>query len=206
MSAVLPVLDEESHTYTLAGRKVPGVTSILQPLSGLQFVDRDVLDAAAAFGRAVHRACELDDLGQLDEEELDPALGPYLAGWRRFSADHDVRWHLIEHLVFNEQQGYAGTLDRFGIVRGDEAVVDIKSSVALSPTVGPQLAAYQRAIPGATLITKRIGVLLKPDGTYQAKTYTSPGDWPLFVSLLTLNRWCAEHGVTPYFPKEKTHA
>lgn len=206
MSAVLPILDEESHTYSLDGKRVPGVTSILQPLSGLHFIDRAVLDAAANFGKAVHRACELDDLGELDEEQMDPALGPYLAGWRRFSKDYAVKWSLIEQLVHNQQQGYAGTLDRYGLVKGDDTVVDIKSSVTLSPTVGPQLAAYQRAIPGASLITKRMGVLLKPDGTYQAKTYTSPGDWPLFVSLLTLQRWCTEHGVTPYYPKEKSHA
>lgn len=205
MSAVLPILDEESHTYTLAGKKLPGVTSILQPLSGLHFIDREVLDAASAFGRAVHKACELDDLGELDEEQLDPALGPYLSAWRKFSRDYAVKWTLIETLVHNAQQGYAGTLDRYGLVKGDDTVVDLKSSATLSPTVGPQLAAYQRAIPGASLITKRMGVLLKPDGNYEARRYTSPGDWPLFVSLLTLQRWCAEHHVTPYYPKESRH-
>jgi hypothetical protein len=199
VSAVLPVLDEASHTYTLGGAKVPGVTSILEPLSNLQFVDPDVLRAAGDFGTAVHLACELDDKGELDEEALDPALAPYLLAWRRFSKDHAVRWALIEEVVHNPQMGYAGKLDRYGEVAGAEAVVDLKSSAVLYPTVGPQLAAYAKAIPGAGPLVQRIGVLLRPDGAYQAKKYTSPTDWAVFASLITLRNFCAAHSITPNF-------
>jgi len=203
MSA-MPVLDEATHTYTLNGVVVPGVTSLLEPLSGLHFVDREVLRAAADFGTAVHLACELDDRGTLDEEELDPALAPYLSAWRRFSKDYAVKWSLIEHLVHHPVMGYAGKLDRYGIVKGDDAVVDLKSSAILYPTVGAQLSAYVKALPGTTLLTKRIGVLLKPDGNYQAKRYTDPSDWAVFASLITLRNFCAAHSITPRF-KEKEH-
>jgi len=202
MSAL--AFDEAAHAYTFEGRPVPSVTQLLQPLSNLQMVDPAILSAAAAFGTAVHKACELDDLGELDEEMLDPALGPYLAGWRKFSADHDVKWSLIEGRVHNPAMGYAGTVDRFGVVKRDEAVVDLKSSAILYPTVGPQLAAYAKAIPGTTLLTKRIGVLLKPDGNYQAKVYTSSMDWAVFASLITLRTFCATHSIVPNF-KERSH-
>ncbi|MDB5975199.1 MAG: hypothetical protein JWR07_1959 [Nevskia sp.] len=196
--------DELSHTYTFEGRTVPSVTQLLAPLSNLQMVDPAVLRAAADFGTAVHKACELDDLGELDEESLDPALGPYLSAWRKFSAEHAVKWTLIEGRMHNQAMGYAGTVDRYGAVRGDDAVVDLKSSAILYPTVGPQLAAYAKAIPGTTLLTKRIGVLLKPDGNYQAKTYASPMDWAVFASLITLRTFCSTHAITPNF-KELSH-
>jgi hypothetical protein len=191
--------DEASHTYHFDGQLVPGVTSILAPLTDFGFVAPEILQAAQAFGKAVHKACELDDLGTLDGSSLDPALEPYLCGWQKFSEENEVDWAMIEAPVFHPKMRYAGTLDRFGKVKGDPAVVDIKSSAVLYPAVGPQLAAYKNAITGVPPLTKRIAVQLKADGTYTAKTYTEPTDWPLFCSLLTVRQWCAQHNITPKF-------
>lgn len=201
---MMPVLRESDHTYWLDGQQVPGVTSILAPLSNFDFVSAEVLQAAADFGTAVHLACELDDLGTLDEEQLDPALAPYLSAWRKFSAEHKVQWTAIEELVYHQSLRYAGKLDRYGVVDGSSAVVDIKSSAALYPSVGPQLAAYLKAIPGALPLTKRLAVQLRPDATYVLKEYTSALDFPAFASLVTLHNWCAVNHITPSF-KEIEH-
>lgn len=189
--------DEASHTYQFAGQVVPGVTSILSPLTDFSRVPPAVLEAASNFGKAVHRACELDDLGELDEEALDPALKPYLDGWRKFSAEHAVKWEQIEQPVYHATMRYAGTPDRFGLVNGVRTVVDIKSTAQLYPGVGPQLAAYANAIMEPFAI--RIAVQLKADGTYVAKPYKDPTDWPVFASLLTLRTWCKQHSITPNF-------
>lgn len=189
--------DEATHTYRYNGNVVPGVTTILAPLSDFSRVPPHVLRAAADFGTAVHLACELDDLSELDETTLDQALTPYLAAWRKFSAEHEVEWTLIEHQVFHKALGYAGTLDRLGRVKGLDTVLDIKSSAQLYPSVGPQLAAYQQASEHPTV--QRMAVQLKGNGTYVAKTYTDPTDWPVFASLLTLRTWCARHEITPNF-------
>jgi hypothetical protein len=203
MSAAMPVLDEATHRYSLDGATVPGVTEILAPIANFQMVDANILNAAAAFGTAVHKACELDDRGDLDEPSLDPAIVPYLAAWRRFSQDHRVWWSLIEARVYNRQMGYAGTVDRFGTVDGEPAVVDLKTSIKLHPTVGPQLAAYLKAIPEAPVLTRRIGVLLRPTGDYQMQIYTSPMDWAVFASLVTLRSFCELRNITPNF-QERT--
>lgn len=202
--------DEATHTYRYQGIEVPGVTSVLKPLMNLQFVDPDLLDAAAAFGVAVHKACELDDLDQLDEESLDPALGPYLAAWRLFCRDYEVEWHGIEEKVYHPQLRYAGTLDRRGLVRQrptlgyrTPAIVDIKSGTQLYPSVGPQLAAYHRALNESSVTTKRLAVQLKPDATYVAKWHEDPTDFAVFCSLLTLRNWCAKHRITPNFHQER---
>jgi hypothetical protein len=191
--------DEETHTYRFQGKVVPGVTTILKPITDFSAVPPHVLKAASDFGTAVHLACELDDLGELDESQLDTALVPYLAAWRKFSDDHGVEWELIEAPVYQPVFRYAGTLDRFGLVAGAKAVVDIKSSVQLYHSVGPQLAAYERALPAGITAEKRIAVQLKGDGTYLAKEYREPTDWPLFCSLLTVRNWCAQHDITPNF-------
>lgn len=188
--------DEATHTYRFGGQVVPGVTSILSPLTDFSRVPPHVLQAASDFGKAVHLACELDDLGELDEATLDPALAPYLQAWRKFSAEHAVEWEQIEQPIYHATLRYAGTPDRFGNVNGRPAVVDIKSTAQLYPAVGPQLAAYGNVL---NPYADRIAVQLKDDGTYVAKPYKDPTDWPLFASLLTLRNWCALHSITPNF-------
>lgn len=189
--------DEATHTYRFGGNVVPGVTSVLSPLTDFSRVPPHVLEAASNFGKAVHMACELDDLGALDEAALDPALVPYLQGWRKFSRDYAVEWTLIEEPVYHATMNYAGTPDRFGNVKGEFTVVDIKSTAQLYPSVGPQLSAYANA--KGTPFAKRLAVQLKADGTYVAKPYTDPTDWPVFASLLTLRNWCARNSITPNF-------
>lgn len=188
--------DAASHTYHANGQPVPGVTSILAPLTNYGAVPAAVLDAAADFGKAVHMACEYHDNRLLDEETLDSALVPYLSGWRKFCADYAVEWEWIERPVYHSTLRYAGTPDRIGKVHGVRAVVDIKTTAALYPSVGPQLAAYAQA-SGLPPIATRIAVQLKADGTYTAQRYADPNDWPVFCSLLTLRNWCARHHITP---------
>lgn len=187
--------DDATHTYRFDGQVVPGVTSILAPLTGYGSVPARVLEAAAEFGKAVHKTCELDDLGELYEAALDPALAPYLNAWRQFSADHSVEWEQIERPVYHSTLRYAGTPDRYGLVKGRFAVVDIKSTAELYPAVGPQLAAYANAL--CLPHSERIAVQLKADGTYVAKTYGDPTDFAVFASLLTLRNWCKRYSITP---------
>jgi hypothetical protein len=199
MNAPTFSFDKPSHRYTVDGVALPSVTEVLAPLNPFRFIPAHVLRAARDLGTAVHLACELDDRGVLDEETLAPALQGYLAAWRCFRREHNTHWLLIEAPVFNPQMGYAGTVDRYGFVDGDKTVVDLKSSASLYPSVGPQLAAYAKAIPQASPCTKRMAVLLKPTGHYEARTYTSGMDWAVFASLLTVRSFCQLHKITADF-------
>jgi hypothetical protein len=197
--------DEATHTYRWNGEVVPGVTSILRPLCSFDFVKSDVLAAASAFGTAVHRACELDDRNALDEEALDPELVPYLEQWRRFCADFECEWEWIEAPFYHRTMRYAGTVDRIGKVKRERAVLDIKTSASLYPSVGPQTAAYARAYdPDTGQSLKRYGLRLHPTG-YELRPYTNPADWSVFCSLITLRGWCSANNVTPQF-QEPQHA
>jgi hypothetical protein len=194
--------DPGAHKYFWNGQPVPGVTSILQPLMSMEFVDPDVLRRAQDFGTAVHYACELHDTARLDEDALDPELLPYLNGWRKFCREHACVWDLIEERVYHPTLRYAGTLDRRGLVDGYPSMVDIKSGTSLYPSVGPQLAAYTHASSPTPAAYRRFAVRLYPEG-FELKQYTSPMDWPTFASLITIRNFCNQHRITM---KEISHA
>ena len=84
------LFDATTHTYRFNGKPVPGVTSIVEPLTDFRLVKPDVMQAAQQLGTAVHLACELDDHGTLDTDDLDPALIPYLPAWRQFCHDYAI--------------------------------------------------------------------------------------------------------------------
>lgn len=201
MSALVPQFTARTHCYTLGGRLVPSVTEVLAPLCDLRGVPVHVLRAAAAFGTAVHKACELDDLGTLDEGTLDAQLAGSLQAWRTFCKEHGARWKLVEAPLFDAEMGYAGTVDRYGLVDGVDAVVDLKTTTRLYPSVGPQLAAYARAIPAANARTRRLAVQLHASGHYHLREYSSPSDWAVFAALLTLRNFCQQHRITPYYAR-----
>jgi hypothetical protein len=195
--------DPIKHEYRdIDGRVVPSVTQILAPLNNFDAVHPDVLAAAQQFGTAVHRACELYDLGTLNIASLDPALLPYLDAWRRFKKDHSTVWHKVEYRLHHQAMGYAGTPDRLGEVEGDMAVVDIKTGTALMPSVGPQLAAYAHAYSRDARAIKRYAVRLH-EGGYEVQWYTDPLDWTTFASLLTLRTFCARHNITPNYRSQQ---
>lgn len=201
--------DAETHRYFWNGQQVPGVTTILSPLTDFSAVDQDVMRRASAFGSAVHHVCELADTGaDLEQYEIDAALLPYVGAWRRFCVEWSVEWNAVECRVFHPALRYAGTLDRVGTLlppgepahRRHAAMVDIKTSTSLYPAVGPQLAAYARAhdpLNGASL--RRYAVQLRGDGTYVCKEYRDADDFATFSALLALRTWCGRHSITPQF-------
>jgi hypothetical protein len=191
--------DPVQHRYSVDGVVVPSVTQVLAPLSDYRRVRPDVLDAARHLGTAVHTACDLDDRGTLDERSVQPVLRGFLAGWRLFCAEHHAVWSAIEQCVYHPALGYAGRLDRLGTVDGVPTVVDLKTSARLSPAVGPQLAAYAKALPEPGPGIRRLAVQLRPDGRYTQREYADPMDWAVFASLLTLRTFCREHQITPHF-------
>jgi len=183
--------DEASHTYRLGGVRLPSVTQVLDPLQELDGIPRHILEAAAAFGTNVHAACHLWNQGVLDEEQLDPALLPYLTAWRKFLDDVTGVVVGSEVRVVNRQLRYAGTLDSLVRIKGVHELVDIKATAAIPRTVGPQTAAYAHAL-GEPRIKRRV-VQLRGDGTYRTERLTDSSDWNLFLSALNVHNWRHPH-------------
>lgn len=167
------IFDEATHTYLVDGEEVPSVTTILQPLTsrGYGKINPSVLEYAANRGRAVHEALEIYDLG--GELEVVPETEGYIRAYLEWSQIYRPKWIGVEQIVYSADEGFIGTLDRFGVLNGTErAIVDLKTS---NPTkealvaVCCQTAAYMLALSETDegSAPRRYGLFLKPDGTYR---------------------------------------
>jgi hypothetical protein len=178
--------EEESHTYRLGGTKLPSVSRILELRFGA-LPSAPHIQIAADRGKKAHLACELWDLGDLDEDSIAGTdLAGYLRGWAKWCGAPG-EWALIEHRLAGTVAGvtYAGTIDRVGYVRG---VTDIKSKGRTTkPPLydsdewqrhGMQLAAYAGLLAGTDYahVDRRQVVYLYPDGHVHPVDYTRFND------------------------------
>lgn len=194
--------DTAQHAYTVDGARVPSVTQVLKPLYNFDGIPREVLNAKAALGTAIHRACELLDDDDLDEESdagraaLEPMAG-YLAGYKRFLSDKKVKVIANEQRLFHPVHRYAGTIDRSYAFEGNLWDVDLKSTVSMSPIVGLQTAAYTEMFRanGRATPARRGALQLFPDGKYKLWEFSDPADFPTFLSLLTIQRFKERHSL-----------
>jgi len=184
--------EEASHTYRHGGQVVPGVTSILRPLVDYSSVPPHVLEAKADLGRRVHEACQYLDEDDLDEESVEADVDPYLAAYKRFKAETGALILLNEYRVFNPLHRYAGTLDRVFRINGESVLTDLKTCIVTPNSVGPQTAAYMRALDDSR-VTRRAALRLRPDGTYRLEMLDDPNDWATFLACLTVHRHLEKH-------------
>lgn len=185
--------DEETHTYTLNGRKIKSVTQILSEagITDLSFINPDVLQRAADFGHAVHTMTDLYDRHDLDLESLDPALVPYLDAWSAFVRVTGWTTETTEQIVYSTKYLYAGKYDRKGLYNGKTTLLDIKTGIKNKATVkitGMQLAGYCIAHNEheKNKVKGRAAVWLVGDGSFKMETYADQGDQARFLSCLTV--------------------
>lgn len=194
--------DEAAHRYTLDGEVLPSVTTLLKPLYDFSRITPEILAAKAALGTSVHRACELLDNDDLDQETdegkagLAPIAG-YLAGYEKFKAEMKPVVLENESRMYHPVHRYAGTIDRRYEIGHDLWDIDLKSTVAMSPAVGLQTAAYSEMFKANGLRGKaRRGALqLFPDGKYRLHEFKDPGDFAVFLSLLNVHRFKERHSL-----------
>jgi hypothetical protein len=193
---------EEGHIYRRGdGTIIPSATTILQNIFPPRF---PYPPHAATRGRNGHRATQLSDEEDLDEEGLDPLTAGYLAGWKKFRQETGFVPTAIEKIVYNSVYGYAGTLDRTGTFpnhgteipdaketqRSKPAVVDIKTgaSVFWHPL---QTAAYALCLDAPH---DRYCVYLKDDGTYSMASHRNRKDAQVFLAAVTIYKIRKENG------------
>jgi hypothetical protein len=153
--------DPATHTYTLNGEKVPGITQIIADMG---LIDPSwFTDYSRERGTFVHRIIQWHLSGELDEETVDESLIGYLNAWKQFELDAGFVPTAIEVPLASELYRYAGTPDYIGRLNGCEAVIDAKSG-GISPATGLQLAA-QEILAGRPL--KRFALQLMDTGKYK---------------------------------------
>lgn len=185
---------EEDHTYWLGERRLPSVSEVLVPVQNFDGIPESVLERKSAIGKAAHFACQIIDEGdEVDPDSLDPVVAPYVDGWRRFIDENKPTFEIIEQSLHDETLGYAGTPDRYGTLRGEKWVLDIKTVVTISPATALQTVAYRKLIASRVSerepLIKRGAVQLLPNGRYKLHEFKEPSDWAVFQSLLNVKHW-----------------
>ncbi|HOD97842.1 MAG TPA: hypothetical protein PLT63_03610 [Syntrophales bacterium] len=96
-----------------------GLESVTQILKAEQLIDtRFYDDWSRDRGSMIHLATHYDDMGELDEETLDPVIRPYLEAWRKFRKESGFVPEVIEVPMMSINYRYAGTPDRIGQLPG----------------------------------------------------------------------------------------
>jgi len=192
------VYDDIAHTYTLAGRVIPSVTQILKQVVDFSMVPPDILERKCAIGQALHMAIALDHADDLDYDSLDASVLPYFEAWRKFVADMGSKLWIMasERPMASATYQYGVTPDIWGSVNGERAVIELKSTAAIHPSVALQTAAQSHAItegrwwPGdVDGPPRRFALQLRPNGTYKLHEFTQRDDFAQFLALLSTYRW-----------------
>lgn len=201
------VFDDVAHRYTLRGAAigeptvvVPGVTSVIDPLTGIHRLPPDILERARERGNAVHLLTEAWDTASIDRLMVagvadDEGYTEYLDAWRTFVRDTGAHFTAIEQRVYHAGLQYAGTLDRVGSLGSDTQLhlFDVKSGDN-EKEYGLQTAAYKEAwnedlLDDSLAIHRRYVVQLKPNGKYALHEHRDKLDWAAFKAALTIHRW-----------------
>lgn len=178
---------EQEHIYMLGDEQLPCVSDLCRFLHREIYKDAPKwqVEAAAERGTAVHAAAEaLDTTGkaQISEEYL-----PYLLAYKAFLKDYAPSWDLIEAPLYHLEHRYAGTIDRFGSVRGEATLIDIKTTYTVyKPLCRAQLNLYRLMLIARGYPVHRMYILhLKRDGTYKMIPFEQ--DEPLALALITIH-------------------
>lgn len=178
---------ESDHSYEVDGLKLPSVSEIIRFLSREIYANATQfqLDHAADRGTRVHRACEnIDRYGSC---EADAEVEPYVMAYIEFLKKHKPEWKLIETSMCDLDRGFAGTLDRYGMIGDKHVIVDLKSNSSIKPVlVTSQLNGYaQLARKNGYQVDAIASLHLKKDGkfSYMERPFTDT-----FDACLTLHK------------------
>jgi hypothetical protein len=182
--------NEERHEYSKNGIIVPGVTSVLDDIGlyNYDFVDKETMDLAKQFGKAVHKTTELSDLHKL-HHALDTNLKPCLNQWERFKKDFKVTIIEVERRVFSKRYFYCGTLDRILVMKvlsDEEVLLDIKTGCKMK-SHAIQNSAYKKAIEEeGRKLGKTTYTLYLSDDNYKLEPHSNKNDINTFLSALAI--------------------
>lgn len=129
-------------------RYLPKQNRGIVPGMDLHSYHSGVLEDAADMGTWMHEYVQAEVVPGLEYPDLDAAHDSHwemVKVWNKFKSEHDIRPHATERTVWNEELGYAGTLDGLWEFDGKICLMDIKTSRGLYTSTWMQLAALLNA-------------------------------------------------------------
>lgn len=164
------------YYYADNGDYYPSVSTILEaypkPYALLQWMKEvgaksdEIKAAAGERGSTVHNLTELYDDDHVIDLIGDNGQPQYsLEEWKMFERYCDFterfrpRYSAVEQTLISPSLGYAGTLDRIGVIDGLTYLIDIKTSNGIYNTYWLQLAAYRELLREAGMQVDAVGIL-----------------------------------------------
>jgi hypothetical protein len=193
MRAIVTRRDPE-HVYIRrdTGAQLLGTTTLLGTAGFINTKGHEPQHAER--GRFIHEATQLIDDDDLVDASVPAAWVGYCDSYKRWRDEFAPQWWLSEQIVCDLSLGYAGALDRLGVINGSTlALVDFKAG-ARARWHGLQLAGYKRPIAGDDYRLRRelerFTLYLKADGS-RASLYpwTDRRDEQFFLAALTCCRF-----------------
>ena len=183
MTLPVPVtFDPTRHAYTVSGVSAPSVTEVLSAL-GIMSLDPNIptarLEYARQRGAAAHLAIQFACEGRLDPQSLAEEVEPFLFAFEVFCAEHmgDFKPLVVEQPMGDPMLRLAGTPDVIGEKRGTLGVLDVKTGADMPDGTKVQTALYKViAKANGFAVIERMGLHLKPDGTFTLYPYRDPMD------------------------------
>lgn len=181
---------EETHEYTLNGKRLPSVTEIMKFITDRKYetVTEKILDVAKEKGTQVHLACEVyNKTGYIG---IDKEYKGYLDAYIKWIKENNIDREKIESevITYNAILSYAGTVD---MIYDKKTVIDIKTCQDLDEkTTSVQTSAYIEALKlhGYDHIKEAYILWLSKDGKY--KYVKLENKFNVFLSCLTLYNFC----------------
>lgn len=187
--------DEENHEYSVV---LPSVTQIIRVDEGSIFDDVPEDLTASKWEWIINRATEIGDktheaieyFHKSDDDLLvteDSSVEPYLEAYAKFYGEHDFACEHSERKMWCRCHLFAGTVDLVGILDGEPAIIDIKTTNELDKEkVELQTRAYQHLYRANTYDSeryKRYALQLTKRSTYNLVECTDDV-WPEFERRL----------------------
>lgn len=204
--------DKKKHAYTVNGKVVLSVTSVLPDIPEAVmykqcFIDKTLLGSRVHdYADVVNNyymthdgeiPCEDVYRGTTFQKEDDPYIKAYL----KFLKEKKPRIISSEMKIYHKLYNYAGTLDLAVEMKNKLWILDLKTSSRVAPYARLQLAAYVRAYnaknPKNEIFNRGI-VHLLPTGVYKLITYPVKdlrNDTEIFLSKLRSAQWDMANGV-----------
>lgn len=180
--------DEQMHRYTVDGVELPGITSLLKPLTKYDDVPEFMLKKKAAFGRGVHKLVEIFLKGNDESTNgFSADVWRCFNGFVKFWGEHP-KWHdaprIIERPMYHPKLKYAGTPD---IILDGVAIIELKTREFHKATDPLQLIAQENlhiANGGKKMSYPKFVLELHKDGTTKLVPASHTQAWPRFRYLV----------------------
>jgi len=183
----MPKLElDDNHIYRLDGRIIPSATDALSLVD-----DRRKDPYFLLRGKYLHKATELWDRGELDEDTVDSSILGRLDAWKLFRKESGFVPSTIEQFYVHPQYLYGFRPDCTGLLNGVLSLIDKKSSPHRIDAL--QGAAYWGGLVAQdppVKCKKVFDVYLKENGNYNlVPVKFVRNDFLTFLAILTAYRW-----------------